>query len=101
MNKTYVRLIITTATFLVFWWVSTLYYMKYIYDVGGSYWSMGVYGLPVVLIVVWVIDFNFIHLAWFQRRYGALAAIDSLLAIVLYFPGTILVWGVIRKLGIA
>ena len=101
MNKTYVRLIIATATFLVFWWASTVYYMKFIHDVGGTYWSMGVYGLPAVLIAVWAIDFFLNKNARFQKRYGALVAIDSLLAIVLYYPGTILVMGVIRVFGIA
>ena len=101
MNKTYVRLIIATATVLVFWWASTVYYMKYIHDVGGTYWSIGIYGLPAVLIAVWAIDFYLINMAWFQRRYNALAAIDSLLAIVLYLPGTILVGWAIRVFGIA
>jgi hypothetical protein len=75
--------------------------MKYIHDAGGTYWSMGVYGLPVVLIAVWVIDFYLKKMAWFQRRFSALAAIDSLLAILLYLPGTILVMGAIRVFGIA
>lgn len=101
MNKTYVRLIIATATFIVFWWLSAVYYMKYIHDVGGTFWSIGIYGLPAVLIAVWAIDFYLKNKAWFQRRYNALAAIDSLLAIVLYLPGTILVWGAIRVFGIA
>ena len=101
MNKSYVRLTIAAATFLVFWWASTVYYMKYIHDVGGTYWSMGIYGLPAVLIGVWAIDFYLRNMVWFQRRYSALAATDSLLAIVLYLPSTILVWGAIRVFGIA
>ncbi len=101
MNKTYVRLVIATASFLVFWWASTVYYMKYIYDIGGTYWSMGVYGLPAVLIVVWGIDFCLMKITWFQKKYKALTAIDSLLAIVFYFPSSILVLGTIRVFGIA
>jgi len=101
MNKAYVRLIIAVASFLVFWWASTVYYMKYIHDVGGTYWSVGIYGFPAVLLAVWVVDFYLKNMAWFQRRYSTLAAIDGLLAIVLYLPGTILVWGAIRVFGIA
>lgn len=101
MNKAYVRLIIAAVTFLIFWWASTVFYMKYIHDVGGTYWSIGIYGLPAVLIAVWAIDFYLINMARFQRRYSTLAAIDSLLAIVLYVPGTILVSGAIRVFGIA
>jgi len=101
MSKTYIRLIIATATFLVFWWASSVFYMKYIHDVGGTYWSIGIYGFPAVLIVVWAIDSYLISKTWFQRRHNALAAIGSLMAIVLYLPGTILVWGVIRVFGIA
>jgi len=74
--------------------------MKYIHDVGGTYWSIGVYGLPAVLLAVWAIDFYLMNMTWFQRRYNFLAAIDSLLAIVFYVPGTVLVWGAIRVFGI-
>jgi len=75
--------------------------MKYIHDVGGTYWALGVFGLPVVLLAVWCIDFYLKKLDFFNNRFGILAVIDSFLAVALYYPGFILVWGVIYALGIA
>ena len=101
MKNILFRLAITTLAFLVFWWASTVYYMKYIHDVGGTYWSMGVFGLPVVLMAVWCVDFCLQKNPWFQSKVAALVAIDCLLAIVFYYPGGILVWKAIYVLGIA
>jgi hypothetical protein len=75
--------------------------MKYIHDVGGTYWWLGVFGLPAVLLVVLCVDFYLKTITWFSRRFGILALVDSLLAITLYYPGLILVWGVIYVSGIA
>ena len=96
-----IRLIVSTLVFLVFAWGSTVYYMKYIHDVGGTYWAMGVFGLPVVFIAIWCIDFYLKRLSFFQARHGFLTVIDSGLAVLLYYPGLVFVWGAIRVLGIA
>lgn len=101
MKNTLVRLTIATLVFLAFTWASTVYYMKYIHDVGGTYWSLGVFGLPVVLLAVWCTDYYLKKLAWFKHRHGTLALIDSLLAIAFYYPGFMFVWGVIYVLNIA
>jgi hypothetical protein len=101
MRNTFVRLLISAVVFLAFTWGSTVYYMKYIHDVGGTYWSMGVFGLPAVLLAIWCIDFYLKKVAWFRTRLGTLTVIDSLLAIALYYPGFMLVWGAIYVFGIA
>lgn len=101
MKNTFIRLLISTLVFLVFTWISTVYYMKYIYDVGGTYWSMGVFGLPIVLLIIWFIDYYLKKSPWFSKRVGVLALIDSLLSIAFYYPSFVMVWIVIDILNIA
>lgn len=101
MKYTVVRLIISAVIFLIFTWASTAYFMTYIHDVGGTYWAMGILGLPVVLLAVWLIDFYLKKLQFFQTKYGLLSVVDSVLAVLLYYPGFVIVWGAIYVLGIA
>ncbi|CZF85941.1 hypothetical protein [Grimontia marina] len=101
MSKTHIRLLITAVVFVAFTLTSTAYYMTYIHDVGGTYWSLGVFGLPVVLFAVWCIDFYLKRLRFFHNRYWQLAVIDCVLAVAFYYPGFVLTWWVILALGIA
>ncbi len=78
MKNTVLRLIIASMAFMFFAWGSTVYYMKYIHDVGGTYWWLGVYGLPAVLLVVWCVDFYLRKTNWFSGKLGTLALVDSL-----------------------
>jgi hypothetical protein len=77
--------------------------MRYIHDVGGTYWATGIFALPLVLLSVWGVDAYLKDSTWFKNRLGmlALALIDSILAIVLYYPGLVVVWGGVYVLGIA
>ncbi|QOF84361.1 MULTISPECIES: hypothetical protein [unclassified Pseudomonas] len=45
-----VRTVAFTAIWVAFWYFSSTFYMGYIHDVGGAYWSMGVYALPVFVL---------------------------------------------------
>jgi hypothetical protein len=101
MKSTAVRIVISASVFLVFSWVSSIYYMKFIHDVGGTYWAMGVFGLPFVLLAVWCIDFYLKRLNYFKSKYGLLTAVDSLFAVIFYYPGLMLTWGVVYVLDIA
>lgn len=101
MKSIVARLIISALSFLIFTWGSTVYYMKYIHDVGGTYWSLGIFGLPLVLLIIWSIDFYLKRLPWFSNRPGVLTFVDSLLAVALYYPGFIVIWGAIYVLGVA
>ncbi|MDF1763005.1 MAG: hypothetical protein P1U57_06315 [Oleibacter sp.] len=100
MKRVIVRLVVSALIFLAFTWASTAYYMTYIHDVGGTYWAMGIFGLPVVLLTVWGIDSYLKNLTWFKDRLGMLVFIDSMLAIALYYLGFVVVWGLIYVLGI-
>ncbi len=72
MKKAIVRIAISALVFLAFGWVSTVFYMKFIHDVGGTYWAIGVFGLPIVLLAVWGVD-NFLKkLSYFQSKKGLL-----------------------------
>ncbi len=65
--------------------------MKFIHDVGGTYWAMGVFGLPIVLLVVWRVDIYLKKLSCFQSKYGLLTTIDALLGVAFYYPSLLLV----------
>ncbi len=101
MKNTVARMVVSALVFLLFTWASTLYYMTFIHDVGGTYWAMGAFGMPVVLFSIWCVDSYLKRRSYFQSRYGALTAIDWLLTVVFYYPGFMFVWGVIYVLGIA
>ena len=101
MKRAIFRLLFSALSFLIFTWASTAYYMTYIHDVGGTYWAMGIFALPLVLLSAWGVDTYLKDLTWFKDRLGMLALIDSMLAIVLYFPGLVVVWGGVYVLGIS
>ncbi len=91
MNHPIVRIIVSAMVFLAFSWISTVCYMKFINDVGATYWAMGVFGLPVVLLIVWRVDIYLKKLSFFQSNYGLLTTIDALLGLAIYYPSLFLV----------
>ena len=50
------RLVVTAVVYVIFGVASTGYYMTYIHDVGGTFWSLGLFMLPVVLFLISIID---------------------------------------------
>lgn len=95
MQNVALRLVISTLIFLVFWYSSTIFYGKFIHDVGATHWSLGVFGLPGVIAAVWSIDFYFRKQPWFQDHFGILTTVDCVLSIAFYFPSLVLVSRVI------
>lgn len=101
MKNAAVRLTIAAFVFVAFTWGSTMYYGKFIHDVGATYWFMGKFSLPVALLLVWCADFYLKKTNIFIARPGWLTVMDSSLIVALYIPGVALVWAVIDLLGIA
>ena len=95
MKHVGVRLVIAAVLFLMFWILSTIYYGRYIHDVGSTYWSLGVFGLPLALLGTYIADFYYRKSPWWGSRYVALTALDGLVSIILYYPSLLLVLKVI------
>ncbi|MDD1779626.1 hypothetical protein LRP49_00330 [Enterovibrio sp. ZSDZ35] len=94
MKYVIVRLILSAIAYLLFAVGSTLFYFHYIHDVGSTYWAMGIFGLPLALVFVWIADRYVKTTEWFEQHLGWLIALDCLFAVTLYYPLLNVAWAV-------
>ncbi|MFC1626168.1 hypothetical protein ACFL19_00545 [Pseudomonadota bacterium] len=85
LNKAWKRLILVAVVWIAFGVASSIYYMTYIHDVGGTWWAMKIFALPVVLVLIQVFDYWLTTKVWFSSRPNTIGAIDCLFAILLWF----------------
>lgn len=89
-----VRTVAFTAIWVAFWYFSSTFYMGYIHDVGGAYWSMGVYALPVFVLAYTAADWKLARTSYGRRHPSLTFTGLCALGVVLYWPGTMAVlWG--------
>jgi len=56
LRKTIVRFIIFSAAWFSFWIICTTIFFNYIHYMGATYWSLGVWGFPVVAVIYILVD---------------------------------------------
>lgn len=94
------RLAITALIYAVFWVVSSLVYSSYINREAAGYWTIGIWGLPIILLVVWFTDKWITKLQYLDERPKLVLALDSILSIALYIPSLIFIYLVVVGLSI-
>ncbi|WP_415891194.1 hypothetical protein ACMXYV_07685 [Neptuniibacter sp. SY11_33] len=94
------RLVITALMYCMFWVVSSLVYSSYINREAAGYWAMGLWGVPIILLVIWYADKGLRKLQYIDDRPRLILALDSILSIALYIPSIIFVYLVFVGLSI-
>ena len=59
---------------------------------GATYWSLGIWGFPLIAILFLVVDAYLRKKDWFGRNVGKYMMAASVSGMLLYYPVLILVW---------
>ena len=65
--------------------LGTWLYGKYIYDVGAPYIAMGMFGLPLAVLILWFADRLLSKKSSLQDKYGLLTLIHCVFCVPIYY----------------
>jgi hypothetical protein len=61
--------------------------VRFIDDIAGGYWAIGVYAFPIFLLAFLFIDWRLKNKAWVKARPSLSLLLMSIVGMLLYFPG--------------
>lgn len=88
------RVLLIIPVWVIWAYLSTIYYGKFIHDVGATWWFMGIFALPIVLVINIVIDISVCQYSLFSKWPLALFILECALAIALWFTPIVSTGGV-------
>ncbi len=99
LHKTIIRFIIFSVSWFLFWIISTKLYFHFIHDVGAVYWSLGVWGFPIIVILFYLIDQKLKEKEWFEKNIKLYMFAACFSGMLLYYPvGMLLAFLIFRLL---
>jgi len=96
ISKVWVRLIVVAIFYFCILGIAGSWLIfHYVYDIAATYYSMGIFSLPVALLIVFFFDRWVAKKAWFKSKPARLVLVQLILCCPLYYILTnvvIVVW---------